>query len=222
MSEPLLRVTDLKKHFSVKGGLLSREVARVHAVDGVSFAVNRGETLGLVGESGCGKPTNGRLVLRLIERTSGEVLFEDTDISTLSGDDLIRFRQRAQIVFQDPYASLNPRKNIERAIGDYVERIRSNRLNLSDLEGGTFTITNGGVYGSLLSTPILNPPQSAILGMHAIQERPVARDGEVVVRPMMYLALSYDHRLIDGKEAVQFLKRIKEYIEEPEEMLLEL
>jgi 2-oxoglutarate dehydrogenase E2 component (dihydrolipoamide succinyltransferase) len=112
--------------------------------------------------------------------------------------------------------------DIEQAIGDYVERVRNNRLNLSDLEGGTFTITNGGVYGSLLSTPILNPPQSAILGMHAIQERPVARDGEVVIRPMMYLALSYDHRIIDGKEAVQFLKRVKEYIEEPEEMLLEL
>ncbi|HKK01068.1 MAG TPA: 2-oxoglutarate dehydrogenase complex dihydrolipoyllysine-residue succinyltransferase [Desulfuromonadales bacterium] len=112
--------------------------------------------------------------------------------------------------------------DIEQTIADYVERIGSNRLNLSDLEGGTFTITNGGVYGSLLSTPILNPPQSAILGMHAIQERPVARDGQVVIRPMMYLALSYDHRIIDGKEAVQFLKRIKEYIEEPEEMLLEL
>ncbi|HEY6871162.1 MAG TPA: 2-oxoglutarate dehydrogenase complex dihydrolipoyllysine-residue succinyltransferase [Geobacteraceae bacterium] len=110
---------------------------------------------------------------------------------------------------------------IERGIGDFVERVRTNKLAISDLEGGTFTITNGGVFGSLMSTPILNPPQSAVLGMHAVQERPVARDGKVVIRPMMYLALSYDHRLIDGREAVLFLKKVKEYIEEPEEMLLE-
>ena len=102
-----------------------------------------------------------------------------------------------------------------------MELIRSNKLAISDLEGGTFTITNGGVFGSLLSTPILNPPQSGVLGMHAVQERPVARGGKVVIRPMMYLALSYDHRIIDGREAVQFLKKVKEYIEEPEEMLLE-
>jgi 2-oxoglutarate dehydrogenase E2 component (dihydrolipoamide succinyltransferase) len=111
---------------------------------------------------------------------------------------------------------------IEGGIADYVEKIKTNRLNLSDLEGGTFTITNGGVYGSLLSTPILNPPQCGVLGMHAIQERPVARDGEIAIRPMMYLALSYDHRLIDGRQAVQFLKRIKEFVEEPEELLIEL
>jgi 2-oxoglutarate dehydrogenase E2 component (dihydrolipoamide succinyltransferase) len=111
---------------------------------------------------------------------------------------------------------------IEQAVREFVEKIEQNKLDLADLEGGTFSITNGGVYGSLLSTPILNPPQSAILGMHAIQERPVARDGEVVIRPMMYLALSYDHRLIDGREAVNFLKRIKEFVEEPDEMLLEL
>jgi 2-oxoglutarate dehydrogenase E2 component (dihydrolipoamide succinyltransferase) len=111
---------------------------------------------------------------------------------------------------------------IERTIADFVERIRTNRLALADLEGGTFTITNGGVFGSLLSTPILNPPQSGVLGMHAVQERPVARDGKVVVRPMMYLALSYDHRIIDGREAVGFLKKVKEYVEEPEEMLLEV
>jgi 2-oxoglutarate dehydrogenase E2 component (dihydrolipoamide succinyltransferase) len=110
---------------------------------------------------------------------------------------------------------------IENGIGNFVELIRSNKLALSDLEGGTFTITNGGVFGSLLSTPILTPPQSGVLGMHAVQERPVARNGKVVIRPMMYLALSYDHRIIDGREAVQFLKKVKEYIEEPEEMLLE-
>ena len=111
--------------------------------------------------------------------------------------------------------------DVEQRIADFVDRIRHNRLAISDLEGGTFTITNGGVFGSLMSTPILNPPQSGVLGMHAIQERPVARDGQVVIRPMMYLALSYDHRIIDGREAVQFLKKVKEFIEEPGEMLLE-
>jgi 2-oxoglutarate dehydrogenase E2 component (dihydrolipoamide succinyltransferase) len=110
---------------------------------------------------------------------------------------------------------------IEKGIEGFVERIKSNKLTIADLEGGTFTISNGGIFGSLLSTPILNPPQSGVLGMHAVQERPVARNGKVVIRPMMYLALSYDHRIIDGREAVQFLKKVKEYIEEPEEMLLE-
>ena len=110
---------------------------------------------------------------------------------------------------------------IEQAIAGFGEKVRTNRLALSDLEGGTFTISNGGVYGSLLSTPILNPPQSGVLGMHSIQERAVVRDGAIVIRPMMYLALSYDHRIVDGKGAVSFLKRVKEYLEEPEEMLLE-
>ncbi|HTP65012.1 MAG TPA: dihydrolipoyllysine-residue succinyltransferase [Geobacteraceae bacterium] len=110
---------------------------------------------------------------------------------------------------------------IEKGIGEFVEKIRTNKLAIADLEGGTFTITNGGVFGSLLSTPILNPPQSGVLGMHAVQDRPVAVKGKVVIRPMMYLALSYDHRIIDGREAVQFLKKVKECIEEPEELLLE-
>ena len=95
-------------------------------------------------------------------------------------------------------------------------------MKLEELQGGTFTITNGGVYGSLLSTPIVNPPQSGILGLHAIQERPVAREGQVVIRPMMYVALTYDHRLVDGREAVTFLKRVKEVIEEPTRMLVEI
>lgn len=111
---------------------------------------------------------------------------------------------------------------VEKGIGVFVDKVKNNRLELADLEGGTFTITNGGVFGSLLSTPLLNFPQSAILGLHAIQDRPVARDGEIVVRPMMYVALSYDHRLIDGRGAVGFLKRIKEQIEEPERMWLEI
>ncbi|MDD2272370.1 MAG: 2-oxoglutarate dehydrogenase complex dihydrolipoyllysine-residue succinyltransferase [Desulfuromonadaceae bacterium] len=110
---------------------------------------------------------------------------------------------------------------IDQTISAFAEKIKTNRLAISDLEGGTFTISNGGVYGSMLSTPILNPPQSAVLGMHAIQDRAVVRDGQIVIRPMMYLALSYDHRVIDGREAVGFLKKVKEYIEEPEELLLE-
>ena len=111
---------------------------------------------------------------------------------------------------------------IEKDILDYSERARDGKIRLEDLQGGVFTISNGGIYGSLLSTPILNPPQSGILGMHTIQERPVAVDGKVEVRPMMYLALSYDHRLVDGKEAVTFLIRIKECLESPASLLLEL
>jgi 2-oxoglutarate dehydrogenase E2 component (dihydrolipoamide succinyltransferase) len=110
---------------------------------------------------------------------------------------------------------------IERAIDDFSSRARANQLKPDELRGGTFTITNGGVYGSLLSTPIINPPQSAILGLHAIQDRPVARKGQLVVQPMMYVALTYDHRLIDGREAVLFLNQIKSMIEEPARMLLE-
>jgi len=111
---------------------------------------------------------------------------------------------------------------IESAIGDFARRARENRLLPQELLGGTFTISNGGVYGSLLSTPIVNPPQSGVLGMHAIQDRPVARDGSVVIRPMMYVALTYDHRIVDGREAVTCLKRIKEIIEKPARMLLEV
>jgi 2-oxoglutarate dehydrogenase E2 component (dihydrolipoamide succinyltransferase) len=109
---------------------------------------------------------------------------------------------------------------IELAVGDFAARAKTNKLQPGELAGGTFTISNGGIFGSLLSTPIVNPPQSAVLGMHTIQERPVARDGQVVIRPMMYVALSYDHRLIDGREAVSFLARIKQTIEEPARLLL--
>ncbi len=110
---------------------------------------------------------------------------------------------------------------IEQSIGDFARRAADNKVKLEELQGGTFTISNGGVYGSMLSTPIINPPQSGILGLHAIQERPVAVNGEVVVRPMMYVALSYDHRIVDGREAVTFLKRIKEMIEDPTRLMLE-
>ncbi|MDK1022237.1 MAG: 2-oxoglutarate dehydrogenase complex dihydrolipoyllysine-residue succinyltransferase [Candidatus Hydrogenedentes bacterium] len=111
---------------------------------------------------------------------------------------------------------------IERAIGDMGRRARDGKIGVEELRGGTFTISNGGIFGSLMSTPIINPPQSAILGMHKIQQRPVVRDGEIVARPMMYLALTYDHRIIDGREAVGFLVRIKECIEDPSRILLEI
>jgi 2-oxoglutarate dehydrogenase E2 component (dihydrolipoamide succinyltransferase) len=111
---------------------------------------------------------------------------------------------------------------IETAIADFAQRAQANRLTLEELQGGTFTISNGGVYGSLLSTPIVNPPQSGVLGLHAIQDRPVARDGQVVIRPMMYVALTYDHRIVDGREAVTFLRHVKTCVEEPARILLEL
>jgi 2-oxoglutarate dehydrogenase E2 component (dihydrolipoamide succinyltransferase) len=111
---------------------------------------------------------------------------------------------------------------VEKNIIDYGKKARDGKLGIDDMTGGTFTISNGGVFGSLLSTPILNPPQTAILGMHKIQDRPMAVDGQVVILPMMYLALSYDHRLIDGKEAVSFLVTIKELVEDPALLLLDL
>jgi hypothetical protein len=110
---------------------------------------------------------------------------------------------------------------LERAIGVLAQRARDAKLAPDDLAGGTFTITNGGVFGSLLSTPLLNPPQSGILGMHAIQDRPVARESQVVIRPMMYVALSYDHRLVDGAQAVTFLVRVKQLLEDPARMVIE-
>ena len=112
--------------------------------------------------------------------------------------------------------------DIERKIADFGQRAKNGKLELEEITGGTFSVTNGGVFGSLLSTPILNPPQSAILGMHKTQDRPMAENGEVVIRPMMYLALSYDHRIVDGREAVQFLVTIKQLLEDPSRMLLDL
>ena len=111
---------------------------------------------------------------------------------------------------------------IEKTIADFGKRAKEGTLGIEEMQGGTFTISNGGVYGSLLSTPIVNPPQSAILGLHAIQDRPVARNGQVVIRPMMYVALTYDHRVVDGREAVTFLKRIKDGIEDPTRLLIEV
>ncbi len=111
---------------------------------------------------------------------------------------------------------------IEKAIAGFGKKAKDGALTAEDMKGGTFTISNGGVFGSLLSTPIINPPQSAVLGMHRIEERPVVKDGQIVARPMMYLALSYDHRLIDGREAVTFLVRVKEAIEDPTRLLIDL
>ncbi len=119
-------------------------------------------------------------------------------------------------------AHLKSFAEIEQAIEDFSQRARRNELKVNELQGGTFTISNGGIYGSLLSTPIVNPPQSGVLGMHAIQDRPVVRNGEIVVRPMMYVALTYDHRIVDGREAVTFLKRIKDVIEHPARLLIEI
>jgi 2-oxoglutarate dehydrogenase E2 component (dihydrolipoamide succinyltransferase) len=111
---------------------------------------------------------------------------------------------------------------IEQAIAQDGQKAKDGTLTMADMAGGTFTISNGGVFGSLMSTPIINPPQSAVLGLHRIEDRPVVRDGEIVIRPMMYLALSYDHRLIDGREAVTALKIIKEAIEDPMRILIDL
>jgi 2-oxoglutarate dehydrogenase E2 component (dihydrolipoamide succinyltransferase) len=110
--------------------------------------------------------------------------------------------------------------DIEKKVVELATRAKDNKLTMEELQGGTFTITNGGVFGSLMSTPIINLPQSAILGMHKIQERPVAVNGQVVIRPMMYLALSYDHRIVDGRESVSFLVRVKELLENPEQLLI--
>ena len=111
---------------------------------------------------------------------------------------------------------------IEKTIADFGKRAKDGTLKMDEMKGGTFTISNGGVFGSLMSTPIINPPQSAVLGMHRIEERPVVTDGQIVARPMMYLALSYDHRLIDGREAVTFLVALKEAIEDPTRLLIDL
>ena len=112
--------------------------------------------------------------------------------------------------------------DIEKNIGNLGDKARDGRITIDDLQGGTFTITNGGIYGSMLSTPILNPPQSAVLGMHNIVQRPIVVDGNIEIRPVMYLALSYDHRIIDGKEAVSFLKIVKGSLEQPKDFFLNI
>ena len=166
-------------------------------------------------------------------KASVEALKEITQINAfVDGQDIIEHHyyhisvaigsERGLVVPVIRHADKLSFAGVEQAIVDYVKKINDNRLEISDLEGGTFTISNGGVYGSLLSTPILNIPQSAILGMHKIEKRAVVIDDEIVIRPMMYVALSYDHRIVDGREAVTFLKRIKECVENPERIMMEI
>jgi len=166
-------------------------------------------------------------------KASAEALKESPDVNaSIDGNDLVYHdyydigiavgSERGLVVPVIRDADLLHFDAIEKTIRDFAERANTGKLTLNELTGGTFTISNGGIYGSVLSTPLLNPPQSAILGMHAIQDRAVVRNGEIVIRPIMNVAMSYDHRIIDGKEAVTFLKRIKTLIEDPEEMLLEM
>jgi 2-oxoglutarate dehydrogenase E2 component (dihydrolipoamide succinyltransferase) len=152
--------------------------------------------------------------------------------ASIDGDDIVYHRRvhlgiavstpRGLVVPVVRHADRLSLAELERAVAALAERARAGKLAPDDLAGGTFTITNGGVFGSLLSTPILNPPQSGILGMHKTEERPIALKGQVVIRPMMYVALSYDHRLVDGAQAVTFLVRVKEQLEDPARMVLEV
>ena len=152
---------------------------------------------------------------------------EGVDVVSLSIDDVVlqyisTLNAIELEILELARAQLESSFDIEKSIADLGNKAREGKITIDDLQGGTFTITNGGIYGSMLSTPILNPPQSAVLGMHNIIERPVVVDGNIVIRPMMYLALSYDHRIIDGKEAVSFLKTIKESLEQPKRLFLNI
>lgn len=190
-----------EKRYGVKLGFMSFFVKA--AVDALKFipAVN-GEIRHVAGE-------DGRSVPHIVYKNYFDI---GVAVSTEQGLVVPVIRSAERLSFAE----------IEQAIGDLATRSRAKKLALEELQGGTFTISNGGVFGSLLSTPILNPPQSGILGLHAIQERPVVRDGQIVIRPMMYVALTYDHRIVDGRESVTFLKRIKECVEEPTRMLIEV
>ena len=135
---------------------------------------------------------------------------------------IAQHRNHEALLGADRHADRLSFAGVEKTIAEYGKRARDGQLQIADMQGGTFTISNGGVYGSLMSTPILNAPQSGVLGMHKIQDRPVALNGQVVIRPMMYLALSYDHRIVDGKGAVTFLVHVKEAIEDPQRLLLDI
>lgn len=169
--------------------------------------------------------------MSLFSKAAAMALLEFPVVNAYFNDDYIQYHNYADIsiaVSTDRGLVVPVMRNVEQMglhdielnIKDLATKARNNALSIDDMSGGTFTITNGGIFGSLLSTPIINPPQSAILGMHSIQERPIALAGQVVIRPMMYLALSYDHRIIDGKEAVSFLVRIKQYLEDPIRLML--
>ena len=168
------------------------------------------------------KGQRGKVVRILMDLETGREIWNSADLGLLDVWHQVFVPERGLVVPVIRHADRMSFAELEQAINDFVARIKENRLTLADLEGGTFTITNGGVFGSLLSTPILNTPQSGILGMHRVDRRPVAVDELVVIRPMMYVALSYDHRIVDGREAVSFLVKVKEGIEDPERMLLEV
>ena len=217
---PLLDVQSLTKRYGARRG-----------IHDVSFTVEEGEVYGFLGPNGAGKTTTIRQVMGFLRPDSGRALvagydcwlepvavkrvvgYLPTDLALdpgLTGGQLLEY-------FANLRGGVDPR-----FIATLAQRAGNQELKPEELVGGTFTITNGGVFGSLLSTPILNPPQSGILGLHAIQDRPVVRAGNVAVRPMMYVALTYDHRLVDGREAVLFLRRVKEAIENPARMLMEV
>ena len=209
----LIEVRDLRQSFS------GQEILR-----GVNLDIPRGETIVLLGQSGGGKSVFLRHLIGLIPPLSGSIKIDGEEIVYFDYVDL-------SVAVSAPNGLVVPVvrnadslsfAGIEKAIADLGKRAREGTLTLEDMKGGTFTISNGGVFGGLMSTPIINPPQSAVLGLHRIEDRPVVRDGQIVIRPMMYLALSYDHRLIDGREAVTALKTIKEAIEDPTRLLIDL
>ena len=202
----MLTVSSLAKSFATADG-------EVRAVDGVSFSVPEAQCYVLLGPSGCGKTTILRCVAGLEQANRGVIAIGGRVVSDVAKGLFVP-------VLRD--TDTKSFAQIEKDILDYANKAKEGKITIDDLQGGVFSISNGGTYGSLLSTPILNPPQSGILGMHTIQQRPVAVNGQVVIRPMMYLALSYDHRIVDGKEAVTFLIRIKDALEAPHRLLLEL
>ena len=210
MNEPIIQVRDVHKHFG--------RVQALRAEYREAFKKKYGVSLGL---------------MSFFIKASVEALKEFPQLNSfIEGSDIIEHHychigvavgsERGLVVPVIRHADRLSFAELETAIVDYVKKINDNRLELKDLEGGTFTITNGGVFGSLLSTPILNAPQSGILGMHRVEQRPMVVNDEIVIRPMMYVALSYDHRIVDGREAVTFLRRIKACVENPERMMMEI
>ena len=219
----MIEVHDLHRHF---GGF--------RAVDGASLQIRTGSITGLIGPNGAGKSTLFNVIAGVLPPTSGRVLMDGEDITGLPPHELFHKGLLRTFQMAHEFSSMSVRENltlgrpeatdadIEQAIVDYAKKAKDGKIALEDLTGGTFSITNGGTFGSMMSTPIINPPQSAILGMHATKERAVVENGQVVVRPMMYLALSYDHRIIDGREAMLTLVAIKDALEDPARLLLDL
>jgi len=199
-------------------GNAGANIARLVAEDGARVVAACDSKTGVVCEGGIDVIEALKQIPQLNGELRGESIvyrdFYDIGIAIGGGKGLVVpvLRNAEQMGFGE----------IEKTIADFAKRATENELKVEELQGGTFTISNGGIYGSLMSTPIVNPPQSGVLGLHAIQDRPVARGGQVVIRPMMYVALTYDHRVVDGREAVTFLKHVKDIVEDPALMLLEL